>query len=101
MRGLGIAVLLMLASVARQCRGQTLTPTTAGSVDLGAAFLQQPGLTATNVLTAASQLAYTAARYSLAANGVLAVTPQDRFTGQSVLTGSLYAPSARRFRWEL
>ncbi|HKN68310.1 MAG TPA: glycogen-binding domain-containing protein, partial [Gemmatimonadaceae bacterium] len=47
------------------------------------------------------QLAYTAARYSLAANGVLAVTPQDRFTGQSVLTGSLYAPSARRFRWEL
>ena len=101
MRGLGITGLLLLASVARPCRGQTLPPTTAGSVDLGAAFLQQPGLAATNVLTAASQLAYTAARYSLATNGVLAVTPQTRYTGQGVLTGSLYAPSARRFRWEL
>jgi len=70
-------------------------------VDLGAAFLQQPGLTATNVLTAASQLAYTAASYSFATNGVLAVTPQNRYTGQGVLTGSLYAPATRRLRWEL
>lgn len=101
MRGLGITGVLLLASVARPCRGQTLPPTTAGSVDLGAAFLQQPGLAATNVLTAASQLAYTTSTYSLATNGVLAVTPQDRYTGQGVLTGSLYAPSARRFRWEL
>ena len=101
MRGLGITGLLLLASVARPCRGQTLPAATAGSVDLGAAFLQQPGLAATNVLTAASQLAYTAASYSLATNGVLAVTPQDRYTGQGVLTGSLYAPAGRRFRWEL
>jgi hypothetical protein len=63
--------------------------------------LQQPGLASTNVLTAASQLTYTAPRYSLASNGVLAVTPQDRYTGQGVLTGSLYAPAARHFRWEL
>lgn len=70
-------------------------------MDLGAAFLQQPGLAATNVLTAASQLAYTAGTYSLATNGVLAVTPQDRYTGQGVVTGSLYAPAPRRFRWEL
>jgi len=70
-------------------------------VDLGAAFLRQPGLAATSVVTAASQLAYTAATYSLATDGVLAVTPQDRYTGQGVLTGSLYAPVERRFRWEL
>jgi len=100
-RGLGITGLLLLAWVARPCRGQTLPAATAGSVDLGAAFLRQPGLAATNVLTAASQLAYTAATYSLASNGVLAVTPQDRYTGQGVLTGSLYAPAPQRFRWEL
>jgi len=70
-------------------------------VDLGAAFLQQPGLASTSVLTAASQLAYTAATYSFASNGVLAVTPQDRYTGQGVLSGSLYAPYTRRLRWEL
>ena len=63
--------------------------------------MQQPGLAATNVLTAASQLAYTATTYSLATNGVLAVTPQDRYTGQGVLTGSLYAPATKRLRWEL
>jgi len=97
----GLTGLLLLASVARPCRGQTLPPATAGSVDLGAAFLRQSGLAATNVLTAASQLTYTAANYSLAANGVLAATPQDRFTGQGVLTGSLYAPVTHRFRWEL
>ena len=70
-------------------------------MDLGAAFLQQPGLAATNVMTAGGQFAITTATYALATNGVLAVTPQDRYTGQGVLTASRYAPAARRFRWEL
>ena len=70
-------------------------------MDLGAAFLRQPGLAATNVLTAASQLAYTTATYALSTSGVLAMTPQDRYTGQGVLTASRYAPATRRLRWEL
>ena len=74
---------------------------TAGSVDLGTAFLRQPGLVATNVFTAAGQLAYTTSRYAVATNGVLALTPQDRYTGQGVLTASSYAPAGQRFRWEL
>lgn len=101
MRRLGLTGLLLLASVARASRGQTLPAATAGSVDLGAAFLRQPDLAATNVLTAAGQLAYTTATYALATNGVVAVTPQDRYTGQGVLTASRYAPAARRLRWEL
>lgn len=101
MRRLGLTGLLLLASVARSARGQTLPPAAAGSVDLGAAFLRQPGLTATNVLTAAGQLGYTTARYALTTNGVAAMTPQDRYTGQGVLTASWYAPAARRLRWEL
>lgn len=70
-------------------------------MDLGAAFLRQPGLPATNVLTAAGQLGYTTATYALTTNGVVAVTPQDRYTGQGVLTASRYAPATRRLRWEL
>jgi len=70
-------------------------------MDLGAAFLRQPGLAATRVFTAAGQLAYTATTYALATNGVLALTPQDRYTGQGVLTASRYASADRRFRWEV
>ena len=70
-------------------------------MDLGAAFLRQPGLAGTSVLTAAGQLAYTTGTYALATNGVLALTPQDRYTGQGVLTASRYAPAAHRLRWEL
>ena len=70
-------------------------------MDLGAAFLRQPGLAGTSVLTAAGQLAYTTATYALATNGVLAVTPQERYTGQGVLTASRYAPPAHRLRWEV
>lgn len=70
-------------------------------MDLGAAFLRQPGLAGTSVLTLAGQLAYTTATYALASNGVLAVTPQDRYTGQGVFTASRYAPAARRLRWEV
>ena len=70
-------------------------------MDLGAAFLRQPSLEATSVLTAAGQLGYTTETYALSSNGVLAVTPQDRYTGQGVLSASRYAPAARRFRWEL
>lgn len=101
MRRLGLTGLLLLASAARSSRAQTLPPATAGSVDLGAAFLRQPGLAATNVLTAAGQLGYTTATYALTTNGVVAVTPQDRYTGQGVLTASRYAPAAQRLRWEL
>lgn len=101
MRLLRLTGLLLLASVARRSRGQALPPVTAGSLDLGAAFLRQPALEATNVLTAAGQLGYTTETYALTSNGVVAVTPQDRYTGQGVLTGSRYAPVASRFRWEL
>jgi hypothetical protein len=70
-------------------------------VDLGAAFLRQPGLSATSVFTAAGQLSYTTATYAIASNGVLAMTPQERYTGQGVLTASRYAPATQRLRWEL
>jgi hypothetical protein len=100
-RRLGLAGLLLLASVARPSRGQTLLPVTTGNIDLGAAFLRQPGLEATRVFTVGGQLAYTTATSSLSSNGVLAVTPQERYTGQGVLTASRYAPAAQRFRWEL
>ena len=101
MRGLGLAGLLLLASVARLSYGQTPPPAVAGSVDLGGAFLQQPGLAATNVFTAASQLAYTTPTYAFATNGVVAVTRRERYTAQGVLAASRYAPAAQRLRWEL
>lgn len=84
----------------RAAVGQTTRPAEA-TLDVGGALLQQPGLAATNVLTAAGQLRYAAPIFAFSANGVGARTPDDRFTGQGVLTGSLYAAPARRVRWEL
>lgn len=70
-------------------------------MDLGVAFLRQPALAATSVVTGAGQLSYTTMTYALAGNGILAITPQERYTGQGVLTASRYAPAAHRLRWEL
>ena len=72
-----------------------------GSVDLGGALLQQPGFSATNVLTGAGQFRIATPVSALFANGVGARTSDDRYTGQGVLTGSVYAAPAQRFRWEI
>lgn len=72
-----------------------------GSFDLGGALLQQPGLTATNVLTGAGQFRLATPASALFANGVGARTSDDRYTGQGVLTASIYAPPAQRYRWEI
>ena len=72
-----------------------------GSLDVGGALLQQPGLAATNVLTGAGQFRLATPVSALFANGVGARTSDERYTGQGVLTGSVYAPPLQRFRWEL
>lgn len=87
----------------RAASGQTARGVTVaeGSVDVGGALLQQPGLSATNVLTAAGQFRLATPVSALFANGVGARTSDERYTGQGVLTGSIYAPPAQRFRWEV
>lgn len=72
-----------------------------GSVDIGGAFLSQSGLASSNVLTASGQLRYTATEFALGTNALVARTPDERFTGQGVLTASRYAPASDRLRWEL
>jgi hypothetical protein len=72
-----------------------------GSLDVGGAVLQQPGLTATNVMTAGGQFRLATPVSALFANGVGARTSDNGFTGQGVMTGSLFAQPAQRFRWEL
>lgn len=72
-----------------------------GSVDIGGAFLRQPGLMATSVLTAAGQFRYATADGEVSGNGIAARTADDRYTGQGVLYGARYAPPGRLARWEL
>jgi hypothetical protein len=84
--------------VSQTARGVAISE---GSVDLGGALLQQPGLTATNVLTGAGEFRLANPTSALFASGVGALTGDNRYTGQGVLTGSLYAPPAQRLRWEV
>ena len=70
-------------------------------MEVGTAILRQPDLPGSSVLTLGSQLHYSGFRASISGSGIAARTPEDRFTGQGVVTASAYAPAARRFRWEL
>jgi len=80
---------------------QRLSPAVDGSVDVGSAFLRQPDLPGSSVLTLAPQLRYATIRGALSSSGIVARTPQNRFTGQGILAGSIYAPPLQRLRWEL
>lgn len=62
--------------------------------------MSQPGLLATGVATAAAQLRIVAPTFTLGSNGIVARTNDQRYTGQGVLSASVYAPPAR-LRWEL
>lgn len=86
---------------ARATPAQTLPRSVEGSVDLGSAFLRQPDLPGSSVLTLASQLRYAGLRGALLSNGIIARTPENRFTGQGIVSGSLYAPPLQRLRWEV
>lgn len=74
---------------------------TSGSVDVGTAFLNQPTIGSSSVLTAAGDLSYLTSRTELSIDGVAARTPNDLYTGQAVLRAARYAPPFRRARWEL
>ena len=93
--------LVLLVTIARVSNGQAFHGLVDGYLDLGGAVLRQPGLTATNVLTAAAQFRYATQTFALATNGVAAKTPDERFTGQGIVSASRYSPSTERFRWEL
>jgi hypothetical protein len=92
---------LLLCLGARAACAQSLVRALDASVELGTAILRQPDLPGSSVLTLGSQLQYAGLHGSLGASGIAARTPEDRFTAQGIATASLYAPAARRFRWEL
>ena len=97
-RLIGVSVLCIAA---RDARAQRIDGAVDGNVDVGAAVLRQPGLAGSSVFTLASQLRYAARRSAFSASGIAARTPEDRFTGQAVATGTVYAPAPQRLRWEL
>lgn len=70
-------------------------------MDLGTALLRQPDLPGSGVLTLASQLRYSGLRGSLDVSGIAARTAEDLFTGQAIVSGSIYAPQSHQWRWEL
>ena len=71
-----------------------------GSIDIGGAVLRQPGLADASVVTAGIQYRYSTLVSSVTVNGIAARTPDDRYTGQGVISGSLYGQPGR-WRWEL
>lgn len=71
------------------------------NVDVGAAVLRQPGLPDASVLTAAGLYRYTTSVAEFTTNGVGARTPDDRYTGQGVVSAARYAPPGTSWRWEL
>lgn len=72
-----------------------------GSLDVGTAFLTQPAIGSSNVLTVAGTFAAATSRQAIALDGVAARTPNDLYTGQGVLTVSRYAPPLTPMRWEI
>jgi hypothetical protein len=91
----------LVCFVAHGAGAQPPLRATDGSVDIGTAILRQPDLPGSHVVTLAAQVRSAWLRGALGASGIAARTPEDRFTGQAVVTGSLYAPPARRLRWEI
>jgi hypothetical protein len=101
-RRLCLTGLLVVVLVARSLRCQTAAHGVCdGSIDIGGALLRQPGLATTHVVTLGGQARFAAPTYALSASGVAARTPEDRYTGQGVISASRYAPPSRRLRWEL
>ena len=88
---------VLLALLASRLTAQVST----GSADVGTAFLTQPAIGSSSVLTAAASYSYATQRGALSATGLGARTPNDLYTGQGVLTAARYAPPLRRARWEL
>lgn len=91
----------LFALVATRARSQAPRAVSDGYLDLGGAFLSQPGLPSTSVLTAAGQFRFATPSFALAMNGIEAVTSDGRYTGQGVISASRYAAPTHRFRWEL
>ena len=91
----------LLLCLAARARCQTAGGVAQGSLDIGGALLSQPGLAASSVYTTAGQFRFAAPDFALTMNGVAARTPDDRFTGQGVLSASRYASPNQRVRWEI
>jgi hypothetical protein len=96
-----LPALALVVIAARVGTGQSITPVTDASIELGGAYLRQPGLTANGVLTAAAQYRYAGPEFVVGTNGIIAMTPDSRFSGQGLLTASRYASARHRLRWEL
>ena len=92
---------LLFICLAARARGQTARGVAEGTLDVGGALLSQPGLASTSVFTAAGQLRFAAPVFALTMNGVAALTPDDRYTGQGVLSASRFASPYQRARWEI
>jgi hypothetical protein len=90
---IGVVSLVVLSHV--------LTAQASGSIDVGTAVLDQPTIGSASVLTAAGALAYATARGELAANALVARTPNELYTGQAVATAVRYASPFQQLRWEL
>ena len=101
MRSLELTGVCLLVAAAVRAGAQTTSGTFDGSLDIGTALLRQPGLPGSSVLTLASQLRYDATRGSVGGSGIVALTPEQRFTAQGLASASVYAPPGRKLRWEL
>ena len=91
----------LIAFLPARARCQAARAVSDGYLDLGGAFLSQPGLPSTSVLTAAGQFRFATPSFALAMNGIEALTSDGRYTGQGVISASRYAAPTHRVRWEL
>jgi hypothetical protein len=71
------------------------------SMEAGAARLRQIDIPQTNVMTLGGRLSLQGLRATLSASAIGANTPEGSWTGQGILSGSIYAPPLLRRRWEL
>src|SRR3954470_16792828 len=71
------------------------------SMEVGAARLRQIDIPQTNVMTLGGRLSVQGLRATLSASAIGANTPEGSWTGQALLSGSVYAPPLLHRRWEL
>jgi hypothetical protein len=98
---ISFAGLIFLLSVAGVARAQSASGVAEGSVDVGGAVLRQPGLADAGVVTAGGQFRYATAVSDVIMNGIGARTPEDRYTGQGMVSASRYGAPGQSWRWEV
>ena len=96
-----LVVCLAVAALPRAAWSQKPQPVIDASVDLGGAVLRQPGLADASVFTAAGQYRFATPVAELTMNGIGALTPDRRYTGQGIVGISRYAAPGGSWRWEL